>query len=307
MWKCQHFDKDEDLLDECGVYVHPFISTVTYLSEVGAPTVVIGARVTAEGELNSIDAEDRCGSGDGSHSTERKYDVFASYPVLGKHIAFNGRLLHGCPSHCALPRSCTAEQSGGKLDTKTTTTSGDGRQRVSLLVNIWLNHKPLGVEPISAAASPPVLSPEQHSARAAAAASKLRSSNVWTLGDAAYAAAAAVAPQKVKLRRSTAKAESDSSIESEVGEGGIPVGCAGQRLVLRLPVADFHSGIAHGNNLFQARLPATICLVPGEVESDSEDDVEDASEEDEEKDGGEEDEVDAHDDDDGSDGDNDRR
>ena len=174
-------------------------------------------------------------------------------------------------------------------------------------MNIWLNHKPLGVEPISAAAAPPVVSPEQHSARAAAAVSKLRSCDIWTLGDAEYAAAAAVAPQEVKLRRPTAKSESDSGIELEGGEGGIPVGCAGQRLVLRLPVADYHSGIANGNDLFQARLPATVCLIPGEVESGSEDDMEDAAEEDEEKDGGEEDKVDAHGDDDSSDGDNDRR
>ena len=262
---------------------------MTYLSEVGAPTVVIGARVTPEGELNSTAAEDTCRSGDDAHSTERKYDVFASYPVLGKHIAFNGRLLHGCPSSCALPRSRTAKQSGGKLDIKTTTASGDGRQRVSLLVNIWLNHKPLGVEPISAAAAPPVVSPEQHSARAAAAASKLRSCDVWKLGDAEFAAAAAVAPQEVKLRRPTATAESDSGIEFEGGEGGIPVGCAGQRLVLQLPVADYHTGIANGNDLFQTRLPATVSFIPGEVESGSEDDMEDAAEEDEEKHGGEED------------------
>jgi hypothetical protein len=113
-----HFDKDEDLLDECGVYIHPFISTVTYLSDVGSPTVVIGARVTSEGELQLPDdgaADDDDGAdgdddGDDDDDGEddqqqplqqqqqqqqQPFDVYASYPVLGKHIAFNGRLLHG--------------------------------------------------------------------------------------------------------------------------------------------------------------------------------------------------------------------
>jgi hypothetical protein len=116
-----HFDKDEDLLDEYGVYIHPFISTVTYLSDVGSPTVVIGARVTSEGELqmhddgaaaDDDDGADADGAGaadDGADDDDddgdddqqqpllqqQPFDVYASYPVLGKHIAFNGRLLHG--------------------------------------------------------------------------------------------------------------------------------------------------------------------------------------------------------------------
>ncbi len=36
-----HYDKDEDLCDECGVTVHPHISTVTYLTSDGAPTIVL--------------------------------------------------------------------------------------------------------------------------------------------------------------------------------------------------------------------------------------------------------------------------
>jgi hypothetical protein len=38
-----HWDKDEDLVDDFGVVVHPLISTVTYLTSSGAPTVVLGA------------------------------------------------------------------------------------------------------------------------------------------------------------------------------------------------------------------------------------------------------------------------
>ena len=258
-------------MDDCGVYIHPFISTVTYLSEVGAPTVVIGARVTTEGELHDHELQ-----------TEREFDVFASYPVLGKHIAFNGRLLHGCPSSCALPRSPSTSKSASKLK-KTTATVCVDDQRVSLLVNIWLNHKPLGVEPIAAAEEPAVPSPEQHSRRAAAAAAKLRSCNVWSLGDHTDALSAATVPQKVTTPLRAHNAGSDSSVQAEGGEGGIPVGGVGQRLMLRLPVAEFRRGLAKGKDLFQARLPATVCC--DEAESGSEDELG----EDEGDEGGEED------------------
>ena len=36
-----HWDKDEDLVDDFGVNVHPAISTVTYLTTSGAPTLVL--------------------------------------------------------------------------------------------------------------------------------------------------------------------------------------------------------------------------------------------------------------------------
>jgi len=36
-----HWDKDEDLVDQQGINIHPQISTVTYLSDHGAPTLVL--------------------------------------------------------------------------------------------------------------------------------------------------------------------------------------------------------------------------------------------------------------------------
>ena len=35
-----HWDKDEDLVDQQGINIHPHLSTVTYLSDAGAPTLV---------------------------------------------------------------------------------------------------------------------------------------------------------------------------------------------------------------------------------------------------------------------------
>ena len=119
-----HFDKDEDLLDECDVYLHPFISTVTYLTNVGAPTVVVvDAKITPDGVLQQ--AEEGAEGG----SAEEEWGAAVSYPVVGKHIAFNGRLLHGCPS-CAAPPPAAGQPAG---------------PRISLLVNVWLNHVPVGL------------------------------------------------------------------------------------------------------------------------------------------------------------------
>ena len=36
-----HWDKDEDLVDNQGLNVHPHISTVTYLSDWGSPTLIL--------------------------------------------------------------------------------------------------------------------------------------------------------------------------------------------------------------------------------------------------------------------------
>ena len=60
-----------------------------------------------------------------------------SYPVVGKHIAFNGRLLHGCPN-CAAPPPAAGQPAG---------------PRISLLVNVWLNHVPVGLAELRRARS----------------------------------------------------------------------------------------------------------------------------------------------------------
>ena len=53
-------------------------------------------------------------------------DVYVSHPVEGKHLAFDGRLLHGVPDPDPTGRC-------------------DPGERLSLLVNIWLGHRPAGV------------------------------------------------------------------------------------------------------------------------------------------------------------------
>ena len=44
-----HWDKDETLAGLHGVYLHPLLSTVTYLTRGGAPTCVVPIRIGADG------------------------------------------------------------------------------------------------------------------------------------------------------------------------------------------------------------------------------------------------------------------
>ena len=112
-----HWDKDEDLVDEFGVNVHPAISTVTYLADAGAPTLVLDK--TPPTMYEDVDGfRGACGA------------ARLSYPEAGKHVVFDGRLLHGAPRELA--RAVPS-----------------GYLRVSFLVNVWLGYKPRGDRTVS--------------------------------------------------------------------------------------------------------------------------------------------------------------
>lgn len=125
-----HYDKDEALAESFSLGSFPTLSTVTYLTgETGdyteggrtdqAPTVVFPHTYNDE-EDQPIPM------------------MLLSHAVRGKHIVFDGRLLHGAPGHLALRRS--------KQSSKATTGAGDDSSlRVTFLVNIWKTGKPAGV------------------------------------------------------------------------------------------------------------------------------------------------------------------
>ena len=128
-----HWDKDEACRETSGIFVHPATSTVTYLTgnegnaETGnAPTLVFDNLTVPEiarhgaGVPGNLRPDPEC----------RR--VFASWPRRGKHVAFDGRLLHGVfpeltpgEAHRGDPLACGS--------------------RVTFLVNIWLNHRPRDV------------------------------------------------------------------------------------------------------------------------------------------------------------------
>jgi hypothetical protein len=67
-----------------------------------------------------------------------------SHPKLGKHMAFDGRLLHGAPA-TFFPSS--SDSNGGNTSSEPPMKKAKmQRKRITLLVNIWLNHCPLDAE-----------------------------------------------------------------------------------------------------------------------------------------------------------------
>lgn len=124
-----HWDKDEDLVDQTDgrITVHPQVSTVTYLTDGGSPTIIIPHRYSMEPT-----EENESPTTEPVH-TERPKDsfykeIFSSYPKLGKHVSFDGRFLHGSPGALSVSLPIA------------------GAVRMTFLVNIWVNWKPLGAD-----------------------------------------------------------------------------------------------------------------------------------------------------------------
>ena len=126
---CLHYDKDEDVAEKWDVGLFPPLSTVTYLSEdVGnstfqQPTLIF--YTTANDEVGSP-----------------INDAYMSFPRMGKHIAFDGSLLHGAPSQ---PSLCTWQAGNQEFSFSNSHSGTESPLRVTFLVNIWINHHPIGV------------------------------------------------------------------------------------------------------------------------------------------------------------------
>eukprot|EP00439_Symbiodinium_sp_Y106_P054398 s3439_g7.t1 len=113
-----HFDKDEDLLDDVGLCVHPLVATATYLTDQGAPLVILSAPTLRRQEDGAPDA-DAPPPSPGSDAA-----AFVAFPARGLHVAFGGDLLHGVPAEL----ECRPGE------------------RLALLVNVWLHHRPSGLQ-----------------------------------------------------------------------------------------------------------------------------------------------------------------
>jgi len=123
-----HFDADYGLEDVLPSLIHPHFSTVTYLSNVGVPTLVLNKASPPPEDVETKQ------SLNGSISKG-----YLSYPKYGKHIAFDGRLLHGA-SALFFP-SCSDVET-----TTITTTPDQSLKRVTFMVNVWFNHKPIDAD-----------------------------------------------------------------------------------------------------------------------------------------------------------------
>jgi hypothetical protein len=109
--------------------------------------------------------------------------MVVSYPFKGKHLCFDGRLLHGVPE-CM---NKSDEGGGGpcdRVEESECSSSHDhsSTRRVTFLVNVWLNHRPFAVQRFpfadQAAARSTRLSPAQDAACRACAASSIAAAAV---------------------------------------------------------------------------------------------------------------------------------
>jgi hypothetical protein len=134
-----HWDKDEDLRLAMGgdFYIHPHLSTVTYLTDLGAPTMALNYRIdptTGHYIEPSSDGKNPAG--------------YVSWPKVGKHLTFDGRLLHAAPGDLMKNEEFVEQckfKDGICDDKKKYHILQRRHRRTTFLVNIWLNFKPINV------------------------------------------------------------------------------------------------------------------------------------------------------------------
>ena len=138
-----HYDKDEELAETFDLGSFPSLSTVTYLtgnlirdgdSTVSAsPTLVFPHtyEMSGEGPIGGYGSTEEFP--DSSSETNLPgSSVVVSHVREGKHLVFDGDLLHGSPSHIKLRQE---EKRTGRIENAVDI-------RVTFLVNIWLKRRP---------------------------------------------------------------------------------------------------------------------------------------------------------------------
>ena len=125
-----HFDADEEHKNHAGEHIPPWLATVTYLGSCGAPTLILPVVGDGTARVRPRDAGEQEGEG-GSRG------AFVSHPREGKHLAFDGRLLHGAIDELTLPPDAAAE--GAAQDAAQ---DAAAYTRVTLMVNVWVDHRP---------------------------------------------------------------------------------------------------------------------------------------------------------------------
>ena len=131
-----HWDKDEDLrlLTGGNTYIHPHLSTVTYLTDYGCPTLALNCRI-------------HCLTGEWILPPHDNVQGFVSWPRRGKHMSFDGRFLHAAlpdmMEEGSFEKQCHFAPTN---DTKQDKILKRRHRRTTFLVNIWLNYRPFEVK-----------------------------------------------------------------------------------------------------------------------------------------------------------------
>jgi hypothetical protein len=180
-----HFDKDEAMAESFGLGVFPALSTVTYLCEPATETMRTAAATSSRVPPTLIfshcyDSICNCSDNDDDDDNREMTDMtnipdmLVSHAYPGKHLAFDGRLLHGAPAHEALRpplhlsmtnahgnivfagvedltqynnTAATAAATASDYDDINNHSSFTSTTRITFLVNLWTHeYKPAGVQ-----------------------------------------------------------------------------------------------------------------------------------------------------------------
>jgi hypothetical protein len=110
-----HYDKDETVAEVFDLGFFPTLSTVSYLGSSDqqclgtAPTIVFKQQYEDPPEAGIR-------------------EMLISHPSPGKHLVFDGRMLHGAPAHPGLRQSIVDPTFP--------------KERITFLVNIWIGYRP---------------------------------------------------------------------------------------------------------------------------------------------------------------------
>jgi len=151
-----HYDKDERLASTFDLASFPTLSTVTYLTgnTIQNPKELDENYLVAPTLIFAHTYEMQDNGPIGTHGTPQ---LLISHARAGKHLVFDGRLLHGAPSNHELRR--IMEYEVGKKSNHDHDPNSNGHDtlmgkenhhqyehydslRVTLLVNIWLSRRP---------------------------------------------------------------------------------------------------------------------------------------------------------------------
>lgn len=122
-----HFDADYELEEQTtNLLLHPRVATITYLSDYGAPTLILEQKSPPMEDLKKTTLE------------KGIKKAWLSHPAVGKHTVFDGRFLHGAPAlYFPSLKETKRAPDGEESAPKRVKVS---KKRYTLLVNIWLNH-----------------------------------------------------------------------------------------------------------------------------------------------------------------------
>ena len=120
--------------------LHPRVATITYLSDIGVPTLILNKRSPppSDHEKESLNGSIK--------------KAWLSHPYFGKHVAFDGRFLHGAPGEYFQSVNKTTLSASEpkskrlKLDEHGTNNKLGGK-RITFMVNVSVRFRQLFTVP----------------------------------------------------------------------------------------------------------------------------------------------------------------